>query len=348
MSNRRWLLYALGNGWGHLNRSLALGRLAAHSRGIDIICNSGYAYKLNEFPAWQDEKKSLDIRIVNLSGKAKNEIHNFVEEHISWDEYECVLVDTFPRGITGELVTVLPRLVDLRRILVARQLKKKYLAQFDLPTFVRDNFEEVINPGENLSEEQQLDVSFETPHWLIRSHEELPSRRQMRRVLGVSHEQSFVVVVASGLREETEFYGKLTNHVAERLPNSTVRCLSFEQPNSIPPALWINHWPGIEVLAACDIAIGGAGYNTMSECRALNVPLIAIPQARTYDTQSMRALQCQFVAEDFNAVMDALNSSKLKTALKETNSTVDIQSYENGAATAVRFLGVEKNHVGNV
>lgn len=338
MSSRKWLLYALGNGWGHLNRSLAFGRLAARTRGIDIICNSGFAYKLDEFPVWQDETKSLDIRIVDLSGKGKDEIHKFVEEHISWNDYECVLIDTFPRGITGELATVLPRLDNLRRILVARQLNKNYLVQFDLPNFVRANFDEVINPGESLSEEQQLDISFETPHWLIRSHDELPPRRQMRGVLGVPPEQSFIIVVASGLNEETEFYGELTNHVAQRLPNSTVRCLSFKQPKSIPAELWINHWPGIEAIAASDIAIGGAGYNTIAECRALNVPLIAIPQSRTYDTQSKRAMQCEYVAEDFNAVMDALHSSKLKAALPEKNFATDVQYYANGAATAVRFV----------
>ena len=338
MSNRKWLLYAIGNGWGHLNRGLAFARLAARTRSIDIICNSSYAKKLDELPAWQKERVGQAIRILSWSGQSKEDVHEHVREIVSWDDYECVLIDTFPRGITGELVDVLPKLQSIRRILVARQLNKRYVEQFNLPEFVRDNFDEVINPGEFLSVEQQLDVSFETAHWLIRNQNELPSSGEMRELLNVPPRSPFVLVISSGSKIETEFYGQLTNHIAEFLPHSTVRCLSFEQPECLSPELWINHWPGIECISACDIAIGGAGYNTIAEARALKKPLIAIPQRRTYDTQSSRAKQCEYVAYDFETVMEILHSIDLKISVSEKTMKMDNHPFENGAEAALKFV----------
>src|SRR5712692_7049486 len=51
----------------------------------------------------------------------------------------------------------------------------------------------------------------------------------------------------------------------------------------------IMHWPASDLFAAARVVIGGAGYNTIHECLACNVPRIARPWPRQYDRQWLRA-----------------------------------------------------------
>ena len=46
--------------------------------------------------------------------------------------------------------------------------------------------------------------------------------------------------------------------------------------------------------------IGSGGYNTINECKALGVPLIAFAQPRLYDRQSLRAKNFAFCAASSN------------------------------------------------
>jgi len=41
-SSNTWLIYALGGGWGHLNRAIALGRIASRNRPVKILTNTPY------------------------------------------------------------------------------------------------------------------------------------------------------------------------------------------------------------------------------------------------------------------------------------------------------------------
>lgn len=97
-----------------------------------------------------------------------------------------------------------------------------------------------------------------------------------------------VLVYAAGRAEELSFYGQLTGKLANSLTGVTVRCLSAECPENCPPELWVFHWPGIECLPATNVVVGGAGYNTFSECVAVGVPLVAFAFPRRYDRQRMR------------------------------------------------------------
>jgi len=45
----------------------------------------------------------------------------------------------------------------------------------------------------------------------------------------------------------------------------------------------------MDLLPGVDLVVGGAGYNTVNECLACGVPLIARAWPRKYDRQSLRA-----------------------------------------------------------
>ncbi|MBW4572535.1 MAG: hypothetical protein KME31_32500 [Tolypothrix carrinoi HA7290-LM1] len=44
-------------------------------------------------------------------------------------------------------------------------------------------------------------------------------------------------------------------------------------------------------MAVADVVVGGAGYNTVYECAALGVPLVAIALKRLYDRQDKTEAQ---------------------------------------------------------
>ena len=292
-ANSPWLIYALGGGWGHLMRALALGRIAASDRPVIIVCNSPYTADLLLYAA-DDETLPIvsGCYIHTIPATASFEqTTNRVLEAIATEDYECLIIDTFPRGLGGELAAILPQMQDITRILVHRDINPDYVRAKNLELFATDNFDLILVPGETgelpLAHLSQVK---HTPPWLIRSFGELPSRAAARRLLRLdtADTKKVVLVLAAGRAEELSFYGQLTRALAEDL-DVTTRCLSAERPPDCPPELWTFHWPGIECLPGVDVAVGGAGYNTFYECLAVGVPLVAFAFPRQYDRQEIRA-----------------------------------------------------------
>ena len=190
------------------------------------------------------------------------------------DGIDLVVVDTFPRGLVGELVDLLPSL-RAWKVLIHRDLKPEYVAWAGLRTFVADHYDCVICPGER-GPLADLPQAHHTAPWLVRPPVAVNP--------GVD-----VVVCAGGNAGEMPWYGEVAALLARDIG---VRCLAPELPPGCPPELWIRYWPSIDWIASAGAVVGGAGYNTVNECRALGVPLIARPWPRKYDRQRLRAEQC--------------------------------------------------------
>lgn len=288
-----WLIYAFGGGWGHLMRSLALGRIAAQTRPVTILTNSPYvAYLSNSLPALV-----ANCYIQAIPSQATfTQTCDRVRQVVASKYYDCLIVDTFPRGLGGELADILPQLKSIPRILVHRDLNPEYVRAKDLRCFVADNFDLVLIPGEigELPLAQLPQVNHTAP-WLFKSAGELPHHADARTLLHLdSTEGKVVLVCAAGRAEELAFYGQLTRDLANSFTDVTVRCLSAKCPENCPPELWVFHWPGIDCLPAADVVVGGAGYNTFYECMSVGVPLVAFAFKRQYDRQQMRVSRwCQ-------------------------------------------------------
>ncbi|MGH1395704.1 MAG: glycosyltransferase, partial [Trichormus sp.] len=96
--------------------------------------------------------------------------------------------------------------------------------------------------------------------------------------------------------------------------------------------LWVSHHPGIECLAAADVVVGAGGYNTVYECVAVGVPLVALALPRLYDRQTKRANkinQVQNIPDAVFTVKKILNTVT-KTHLRPT--------YTNGAIAALHHI----------
>src|SRR5690349_1251068 len=142
MRGERWLLYALGGGLGHLTRAVALGR-AARQRGhhVEVVTNSAFASGLAL------EAELGEGLVHRLSPELdKHAVRAAFERLLARVSPEVLIVDTFPRGLGGELATLLPEL-KIRKVLVHRDLHPDYVERFGLARFV-DTYDRLLLPGE--------------------------------------------------------------------------------------------------------------------------------------------------------------------------------------------------------
>jgi hypothetical protein len=254
------LIYALGGGWGHVTRAAALARAIGAAARVRILANSPHLDIVSAAMA------ELGIEAVSSREEAAS--------RILLEKPEVLVVDTFPRGLGGELADLLPSL-PAWKVLIHRDLRPEYVAWAGLRTFVAAHYDGVICPGE-IGPLADMAQALFTPPWLVRPPLEIET--------GVD-----VVVCAGGNTEEMPWYGEVAARLACEV---RVRCLAPELPPGCPPELWIRYWPSIDWIAHAGAVVGGAGYNTINECLALSVPLIARPWDRKYDRQRRRAEQC--------------------------------------------------------
>jgi len=308
----RWLIYALGGGLGHLVRGLALARAAVRT-GVDVrlLTNSPFAGLV----PLADE---LDSESVVIDADAeRDEVAARVRAELDHRDFDLLVVDTFPRGLAGELAGLD---IGTPRALVHRDLSPTYVEQFDLRAVVR-TYDLVLLPGERgpLAD----DSAVETAPWLIRDADELASPEDARTELGVTDESPLVCVVASGKAEEIAAAEERVRQLAEHLGNRAhVRFLSVLKIGSCPP-----FWPLIRLLPGVDLLVGSGGYNTVYEARATGTPLLAIPQQRLYDRQDQRLR-----AEES---IDAAELNERVAAVRRKPTT---PRFENGVHAAVRAL----------
>ncbi|ALF52132.1 UDP-N-acetylglucosamine:LPS N-acetylglucosamine transferase [Nostoc piscinale CENA21] len=322
-----WLIYALGGGWGHLNRALALGRIAAKERKVTIITNSPYALKINH-----------ENCIVNYISEQAGFFATCqqVREFILNTQCDRLIIDTFPRGLGGELADILPQLQPIPRILIHRDISPDYVTAKNLRSFVAQNYDKVIVPGEgqDLPLADLPNVQHTAP-WLIRNCEELPDKMSVRsHIFKVNPDIPTILVCAAGNASELSFFARLTLHLQQNFPHCAVRILAANCPTDIPEALWISHHPGIECLAAADVVVGGAGYNTVYECAAVGVPLVAFAFKRLYDRQAKRANQVYRVKN----LPQAITTVSTLLDRIELVENLSIPSYINGTFQALHYI----------
>jgi len=322
-----WLIYALGGGWGHLTRALALGRIAAKQRIVNIITNSPYArYVDNEGCIIHWIPDNLDFAATCLQ----------VRDIILNTPCDCLIVDTFPRGLGGELVDILPRLQPIHRILVHRDINSLYVTAKDLRSLVMKNFDAVIIPGDGTDLAfSDLPGVIHTAPWLIRNSEELPDKNTVRsQILKVEPSRKIILVCASGQASELSLFGQLTIDIHQSFPEFAVRMLAPNCPVNCLESLWVKHHPGIECIAAADIVIGAAGYNTVYECASVGVPLVTLALPRLYDRQQKRANRGYPVQN----IAEAIATVRLILDQSERQNPSSVTSYINGAIPAVHHI----------
>jgi hypothetical protein len=275
----RWRLYALGGGLGHLTRAAALARAAcARGHAVELLTNSPFApgLPLEALLGPRATVHRLDAR----ADKAAT-----VAAVAAWlsGPTDVLVVDTFPRGLGGELVDLLPA-VRAPRVLVHRDLNPVYVERFDVARAV-DAYDALLVPGEDAPFAHHPRAT-RTPPWLLLDADAVLSQEDARRRLGLDDGDSrpLVAVVGCGRPEEVAEAGDTARRLRESLRWwAAVEWLVPTGSGGGRPV-----WPALEVLRGVDVLVGAGGYNTVQEARATGTPLVARARPRLYDRQAPR------------------------------------------------------------
>ncbi|MGE0709080.1 MAG: hypothetical protein AB7N76_00300 [Planctomycetota bacterium] len=288
----RLLLYALGGGFGHLTRALSLGRAAARrGHAVHALVNTAGAEQLPaERLAAELGPRGVLERLSPALGPAECAAALTAR---AAEGFDALVVDTFPRGLGGELPALWERLPALK-VWVHRDLAPRYVERFALRDWAA-RYALVLVPGEE-PPLADLPQARRTAPWLVRERAELPTRAAARARLGAGGERPLVVVVGSGTTAEQAAARARRARLAAALPEATLR---YVGPDAAGPDER-SCWPLLELLPGVDLLVGAGGYHTVHEARATGTPLLALPQPRRYDRQERRlhaAERCRDEAE---------------------------------------------------
>jgi hypothetical protein len=306
---QRWLLYALGGGYGHVTRAVALGRRAAAS-GIEVhlLVNSSSA---EHIPLDYELGRQGRVHRFSPHWNAAR-IRTEVAQYLNETTFDAIVVDCFPRGLAGELLPLL-QMHDCPRILVHRDISPRYLSTVNIHEALAV-YDLLISPGEtgSLCDPQRFpDLPvFATEPWLIRDGDELLSCSAARDFLQVPYDDDrpLILVSASGRPEEQDVFRALASELQDRFGRDWHVRLAAGTRETLSPATVdsrtlpqaasdsavsggiseIHCWPLIRVLPGADLLVGAGGYHTVYEARSTGTPLLALPQKRLYDRQSAR------------------------------------------------------------
>ncbi len=306
----RWLYYALGGGLGHLTRAVALAR-QAERRGVqvEILTNSPYASAV------------ATSGLACVRSFPLNVSPEFVREAVRTTPCEALIVDTFPRGLGGELATLLDDLA-VPKVLVHRDLNPRYVRDVRLADHVA-RYALVLVPGEE-APFASTPHAVRTEPWLTLDASELLPPDAARRALDA--QGRVVAVLASGRLEEGPRFARIAARIDAAL-DVEVRLLVPTPRVDLPEARAL--WPFLACVRGVDVLVGGGGYNTVQEARATRTPFVGIAMPRKYDRQHVRLRADERSTE-------GIVVERVAQRLREPRR--DAPRYDNGAAEAAERI----------
>ncbi|MEE2904758.1 MAG: glycosyltransferase [Myxococcota bacterium] len=283
----KWLIYALGGGYGHITRALSLAKVATH-RGIhcSILYNSPLAHRA--IPFYEERFSQVNFEYVP-SNFERSDVTKFMENYFS-DLQGCdrVIVDTFPRGIAGELVTILPK-ISCPKVFISRHLNQKYIESIDIYKSLQ-SFDAVIRPEDSLPPPSYLTHFFATESWLLCSSNEILSQKEARKYLQVVQKTKAPVIGFLGSGHQKEIFQgyQWAKRLRADFPQFKIIFLTLETLDE-DSELCRKIWPVMKIYRALDLLICSGGHNAINEAKVTNTPALVIPRKRRYDRQDLRA-----------------------------------------------------------
>lgn len=304
MAALRWLVYALGGGMGHLTRASALARVAARQgHSVTLLINSPFASGL-PLEAVLDSGVEVVRLDASLDRRAVREVVECCLQDVRPDVF---VVDTFPRGLGGELASLLPGL-KTRKVLVHRDLNPVYVERYDVARAV-EAFDLLLVPGEDAAFAGHPRAARTAP-WLLLESCELLSPAEARARLGVAagDARPVVAVMGCGAQSEVGEAGTFAARLHALLGDAArVRWLVPPGRMAALPAASeaprVPVWPALAVLPGVDVLVGAGGYNTVQEARATGTPFVALARPRLYDRQALR-LRADELAGSVEALLE--------------------------------------------
>jgi len=331
---------------GHLTRAVALARAAVRRPGregernprtqICLVTNSPFA---NGLPVTAE--LGARHRIVTIDPNlSRDETAARVNDLLQTTPFDVLVVDTFPRGLGGELTGLLPDLT-CHKVLVHRDLNPRYITQAGLSSFA-NHFDRLLVPGESAPFET-FPHAVRTAPWLIRDDHELLPPTEARRMLGVETDTvPIVAVIGCGRDTEVEQMRCLAIQLADEFTSdAAVRFLTLRTHGAPRSAcgsslglIPVSLWPFLQAIRGVSVIVGGGGYNTVHEARATGTRLIGLSRPRLYDRQERRLKAC----ERATSFEEGQQHVAAAIASESNRSTCPAPRYQNGVHEAIETI----------
>ncbi|MEL6343337.1 MAG: hypothetical protein AAFV53_09375 [Myxococcota bacterium] len=284
----RIVSYAInGRGMGHLVRQLAILRwVRRYSALLDArvecwVLTSSEADTL----ARREGVPALKMPSKAMMRDAGIDPHRYLSIARGWVlnaiiglQPDVLIVDTFPAGSFGELVTVLE--LARCRVLVQRRVKDAF-AEEDAYQTLLPMYHRRLSPDDR-----------QTGPIVIREREELMSRDAARAALGVPDGARAVYLSLGGGGDPS---------AAGLLPRACrmIRDAGWHVVVGAGPLYdgeelrgegitWLDRYVPIELFPGLDAAVSAGGYNSFHELMFAGVPTVFLPQPRIADDQVAR------------------------------------------------------------
>lgn len=256
----RVLFYALGGGFGHLTRTRNLVLELTQDQALEcvVVCPERSRSVLGEFAT-----------CLTIGDIGRTALRSWFVQQLDVFSPDLVVIDTFPRGVLGELE--LPS--KQKRVLVTRWVKPEYYNALPVRQALAD-FDQICWT-EPRSDRHFPGLDCEP----ITSATPLLSRERARDVLGVD-ERTTVIGLGSGDVVEQRRTWRRLQEIGDKI-GWNICWFSRE--------LGTDHPEVASLLKGADLAVSAAGYNSYYEIARAQVPVLFIPQQRKTDDQTRRA-----------------------------------------------------------
>jgi predicted glycosyltransferase len=263
---------------------------------------------------------------------------------------DLLLVDTFPQGYFEELDPFLESCPEaalvyrpLKEVVAGKKEFQKALSRYSL----------ILVPEHEPNTEVLMPPSMSelvryTGPIIVRERDEVLPRDEARSILGI-HGEVFAIYVSAGGGGDKNAERLLREcyETLERIPDVHLvigagplyrgRCYYG------PRVTWLAHSPAVEYIAAFDVAVSAAGYNSFNELMHFGVPTVFLPQEKWADDQNARAERGSRVGA---AVVLAPNCDGFSQSLVGAIEEFRDPARRLAASCAGRDL-VPKNHAGH-
>lgn len=236
---------------------------------------------------------------------------------------DLLVVDTFPRGSFGELLSAL----DLvkQRAFVYRPMKASFAGRPDfqamLPLYDAILVPDHKGPEPLLVPRAARGRVAHTGPVVCRERVELREREEARAALGVAPEALCVYVSAGGGGDPSgEARLELALAALAELPDAHAVVgagpLYRGRRRHGPRVTWLAGERALELMLGFDLAVSAGGYNSFFELMFAGVPSLFWPQEKVADEQDLRVERAREVGAA-RVLPDALCQGELRALLEE-------------------------------
>ncbi|MEM2936130.1 MAG: glycosyltransferase, partial [Candidatus Bathyarchaeia archaeon] len=194
--------------------------------------------------------------------------------------------------------------------------------------------------------------------------EELPSREQIRKKLGLSEDKPLIFAPISGPLKERAYFMEILQKIFPEFPEDYQVVMSLGYPNSTTELiqrgnLTIYGWvPNrFEYLKACDLVIARAGHGTLTQSICYGKPLILVPTPnhteqlnnakRAVELGIAKAIKQEDLSKEalLATVQEMLESNRFQERAKEIQEDVlELNALETAIQT---ITGVAEEEIRN-